>query len=200
MNASYWSIMLPLVRPLLVKVGVAFAVVILCIAAAWGLEQWQSPDWKSAQARMQSAQSSVNQANTDLADIERLRGEFARHSQSGLVGGAPRAGWIEDLQRIAAGIGLTPYLTYTLASPVNVKLGAEGVGRVTRHELSVSLVSVHEIEGMRLVQQFLQLYPNTARLKTCEFTSPADAGLTLNCKVNLLHIDTGPAPAAGAAR
>lgn len=188
---SYWAIMLPLVRPLLVKVGWFFAAAVLGFGAVWGMEQLQAPHWKSAQQAMQSAQTTLNQANADLADIEKLGDEFAKHSQSGLVGGAPRAGWIEDLQRLAGSMGLEPVLTYTLASPVAVNVASAAQARVTRHELSVSLTSVHELEGLKLIQQFVNLYPDTAQLAACEFTSPTDAGLAIGCKINLLHIESG---------
>ena len=197
MKATYWSVMLPLIRPVLVKVAGFFALLVLGLCAVWGLEQWQAPTWKTAQQRMQSAQSVLTQANTDLADIERLRGEFNRHSQSGLVGGAPRAGWIEDLQRLAGRLGLEAVLTYTLASPVNVNVGGASAGKVTRHELNVSVASVHELEALSLVQQFVDLYPDTAQLTACEFSSPSETGLVLACKVNLLHIDAGPTSPAG---
>ena len=188
MNA-YWTIMLPLVRPLLVKVGIFFAAVALCLAVLWWLEQWQLPQWKSAQKDMQGVQSSLTQANMDFADIEKLGDEFARYSQSGLVGGAPRAGWIEDLQRIAGSMGLESVLSYNLASPVPVMVATTSQARVTRHELSVSIASVHELESLQLVQQFVDLYPDTAQLASCEFAAPTESGLMLSCKINLLHIE-----------
>lgn len=194
---SYWSIMFPLVRPLLVKVGWFFAAALLSFGAVWGMEQWQAPQWKSAQRTMQTAQSSLTQANIDLADIEKLGDEFARHSQSGLVGGAPRAGWIEDLQRLAGTMGLEPVMTYNLASPVAVNVTTTAQAKVTRHELSVSVTSVHELEGLRLIQQFVDLYPDTAQLTGCEFSAPTDAGLVLSCKIHLLHIEPAPIALGG---
>lgn len=198
MKTTYWAVMLPLVRPVLVKAAWFFALLLACLGAVWGIEQWQSPTWKTAQQRMQSAQSALTLANTDLADIERLRDEFARHSQSGLVGGAPRAGWIEDLQRLAGGRGLEPVMTYILASPVSVSIGGAAPGKVTRHELSISLTSVHELEGLTLIQQFVDLYPDTAQLTACDFSAPSEDGLAVACKINLLHIDAGVLGSAGA--
>ncbi len=195
--SNYWAVMLPLIRPLLMRVALFFAVAIVGLGAVWGVEQWQTPRWKSAQQSMQAANSSVSQANVDLADVERLSDDFARYRQSGAVGGAPRAGWIEDLQRLAGSMGLEPVMTYNLASPVVVTTASTGSAKVTRHALTVSINSVHELEGLKLVQAFVGMYPYAAQLSSCEFNAPTDVGMAITCKVNLLHIDSGESGAAG---
>lgn len=192
---DYVSVMLPLVRPLLVKLGVFFGLLACALLALWGLERWQEPTWKQQQSGVQVAQSQLSQANTDLADIERLAAGFQRSQQSGLVGGSPRAGWIEDLQRLAAEARLDPLMTYTLAAPVAVASAGGGAAKVARHELAVQFKGVHDIEALQLVGRFLALYPHTARLHGCDMGGATDQGMNVGCRIHLLHIDTAAASA-----
>ncbi len=190
------AVLLPLVRPLLVKLGVFFGLLACVLMALWGVERWQEPTWKQKQSGVQVAQSQLSQANTDLADIDRLAADFLRSQQSGLVGGSPRAGWIEDLQRLATEARLDPLMTYTLAAPVAVTSASGGgsAAKVARHELAVQFKGVHDIEALQLVGRFLALYPHTARLNGCEMGGATDQGMSVGCRIHLLHIDT----AAGA--
>ncbi len=85
----------------------------------------------------------------------------ARYKQlvaAGLVGGEPRAIWVEDLLRTAREQGLQERISFTLAAPEAVTLaGADTApAQVKRHVLEYSLSRVHDIEALQFIQRFHQ--------------------------------------------
>lgn len=192
-----FALVFPLVRGLALRWGGALLLLALAWGGLWGARYILQPGWQKAEAEMQAAQALLDEARTDQGDIETHRGSFDALKAAGLVGGEPRAVWVEDLLRTAQALGLQSQTSFTLAAPQAVELPeAEAAGaRVTRHVLEYSLARVHEVEALRFAQQYHQAHGRVSRPVACTWEQPTPEGLTARCRVNFLHID--PVPAAG---
>jgi len=192
-----FAFVFPLVRGLALKWGSALLLLVLAWGGLWGARYVLQPGWQTAEAQLQSAQVLLDEARTDQGDIAAHRGRFEGLKAAGLIGGEPRAIWVEDLLRTAQALGLQSQASFTLAAPQPVELPeAEAAGaRVTRHVLEYSLTRVHEVEALRFAQQYHQVHGRVSRPVACTWEQPAPEGLTARCRVNFLHID--PVPAAG---
>ena len=133
----------------------------------------------------------LGEAQADQTDLDTHRRTYEVLKTSGLLGGEPRAIWVEDLLRISAGLGLQAHVSFTLGSPQAVDLPqAQAIGaKVTRHTLEYSFTRVHELEVLQLTQQYLQAHQDVARLMGCQLEQPAADGLSARCRVNFLHIE-----------
>lgn len=191
-----WPVIFPLVRPaVLLLVGVVLAL-LLASAALWGVRYYLNPGWQKDQAAMQAAQSQLEEARAEQADVETHQRHYEQLVAAGLVGAEPRAVWVEDLLRITQDLGLQGHTSFTLAVPEAVELPqAEAAqARVQRHVLEIQLSRVHEIEALHLIEQLQARHGRVSRLASCLFEQPVPEGLAARCRVNFLHID----PAAGA--
>ncbi len=190
------SAVLPLVRPWLLRLGLAVALLGVVWGGLYATHDWLKPDWQQAQAQRQAAQARLDEARTDQKDIDTHRRTYDSLRASGLLGGEPRALWVESLLRTASDMGLQGQVSFNLATPVAVDLPqAQAVGgRVTRHVLEFSLKGVHEVEALQLVDRYVAAHEGVARLMGCTFDGPTPQGLALQCRVNFLHIDP-PMPA-----
>lgn len=192
-----FAIVFPLVRGLALRWGGALLLLALAWGGLWGARYALQPGWQTAEAQLQAAQALLDEARTDQGDIKTHRASFEGLKAAGLIGGEPRAVWVEDLLRTAQAQGLPSQTSFTLAAPQPVELPeAEAMGvRVTRHVLEYSLTRVHEVEALRFAQQYHQAHGRVSRTVACTWEQPTPEGLTARCRVNFLHID--PVPAAG---
>jgi hypothetical protein len=193
-------LLLPLLRPLLIKLSV-----LLCaLALAWGglhaVQQSLLSNWQQARGQQQATQALLSQAQSDKTDLDAHRHTFAMLKTSGLLGGEPRAVWVEDLMRTATHLGLQAQVSFTLGSPQAVELPqAKAMGaRVTRHTLEYTLTRVHELEVLQLTDQFMQVHQGVARFMGCVLEQPTPEGLRARCRVNFLHIEPPAAPSHNA--
>ena len=186
-----WRTLLPLVKPQLLKVSLALGGVTLAWGALYGAMLWLEPPWQQAQAQQQSAQAQLDQARADQQDLDTHRRTFEALKAGGLLGGEPRAAWVENLLRTANAMGLQANVSFTLATPVTVELPqAQASGaRVSRHVLEYTLSQVHDIEALQLTAFFMRDHANVAHLAGCALDNPTPQGLSARCRVNFLHID-----------
>jgi hypothetical protein len=193
-----------LLWPLLKREAVVWIVLAGAMVLAWtGLEFWLQrllPAWQAAQATLQTAQTELTQAETDQLDFETHRRTFEQLKASGLMDGDPRAGWAEEVQRLATARGVRSQLTFVLAPPEPIDLPqAQAIGaRVTRHPLELHLAGVHEIEALQFMSEVMAQHKRVARLQGCAFDKRDAATLAMKCRVNFLHIDPTPAAAENA--
>jgi hypothetical protein len=184
-------LLLPMLRSLLIKLGA----LLVAVAMAWGglyaVQQSQLSDWQSAKSQRQKAQARLTEARADQTDLDTHRHTYEMLKASGLLGGEPRAVWVEDLLRTATQQGLQSRIRFTLGSPQNVDLPqAKTIGaRVTRHTLDFTLSRVHELEALQLTDQFMQTHQGVARLMGCVMEQPTPEGINVRCSVNFLHIE-----------
>lgn len=188
---AWMPMLLPLLRPLLIKLGALLGVLVLAWGALYAVQQTLLPDWQQAQSQLQAAQGQLGEAQADQTDLDTHRRTYEVLKTSGLLGGEPRAIWVEDLLRISAGLGLQAHVSFTLGSPQAVDLPqAQAIGaKVTRHTLEYSFARVHELEVLQLTQQYLQAHQGVARLMGCQLEQPTADGLSARCRVNFLHIE-----------
>lgn len=191
------AVLLPLLRPALVRLGLLACVLCVLWGALYVAQRWFKPSWETAQFDLQTAQSLLNEAKSDQNDLDTHRRTYESLKASGLLGGDPRAVWVEDLQRVAADMGLSERVSFTLSSPQAIELPlADAVGaRVSRHVLEYTLDRVHDEEALRFVDRFVGSHEGVARLMGCTFEHPTLEGLLVRCHVNFLHIE----PPKGAA-
>lgn len=55
-------------------------------------------DWQQAQSQLQAAQGQLGEAQADQTDLDTHRRTYEVLKTSGLLGGEPRAIWVEDLR------------------------------------------------------------------------------------------------------
>jgi hypothetical protein len=184
-------LLLPFLRPLLIKLAILLGALVLAWGVLYVVQQTLLPDWQQAQSRLQAAQSQLGEAQADQTELETHRRTYEMLKASGLLGGEPRAIWVEDLLRISSDLGLQAHISFTLGSPQAVDLPqAQAIGaKVTRHTLEYSFSRVHELEVLQLTQQYLQAHQDLARLMGCQLDQPTAQGLSARCRVNFLHIE-----------
>lgn len=193
-------LLLPLLRPLLIKLGALLGVLALAWGGLYAVQQSLLPDWQQAQGQQQTAQALLAEAQADQTDLDTHRRTYELLKASGLLGGEPRAVWVEDLLRTATQLGLQAQVSFTLGSPQAVELPqAQAIGaRVTRHTLDYTMTGVHELEVLQLTEQFMQTHQGVARLMGCALEQPTPNGLGARCRVNFLHIEPPAAPSHNA--
>lgn len=186
----------PLVRPQALKWGTVLLLLALAWAGLLGAQYVLKPAWQKSQAQAQAAQAQWDEAQAEQNDLTTHRSRFEQLKAAGLVGGDPRAAWVDDLLRTARDRGLQEQLGFTLAPPEALAMDeAEAAGaQVKRHVLEYSLNRVHGIEALQFMQRFHQDHALIARPMACWLERPTPEGLTARCRVNFLHID--PAAAA----
>ena len=189
-----WPVIFPLVRSAVLMLAKVVLALMLVSAALWGVRYFLYPDWQKAEAAMQAAQTQLDEANAEQADVQAHLSDYRKLVAAGLVGGEPRAIWVEDLLRMAKELGLQDKTSFTLAPPQPVELSqAEAAqARVQRHVLDFQVGPVHEIEALRLIQQLQARHAQITQVAGCQFTQPMPEGLTAQCRVNFLHIDPTP--------
>jgi hypothetical protein len=199
MNALL-PLLLPLLRPLLIKLGALLCALAMVWGALYAVQQSLQPEWQQAQGQQQTAQALLGEAHADQTDLDTHRRTFEMLKASGLLGGEPRAVWVEDLLRTAVSMDLQTQVSFTLGSPQAVELPqAQAIGaRVTRHTLDYTLIQVHELEVLQLTDQFMQAHQGVARLMGCALEQPTPLGLDARCRVNFLHIEPPAAPSHNA--
>lgn len=195
-----WPLLLPLLRPLLFKLGALLGVLVLVWGGLYALQQSLLPDWQQAQGQQQAAQALLAEAQADQIDLDTHRRTYEQLKASGLLGGEPRAVWVEDLLRTSASLGLQAQVSFTLGSPQAVELPqAQAIGaRVTRHTLDYTMTGVHELEVLQLTDQYMQAHQGVARLMGCALEQPTPEGLGARCRVNFLHIEPPATPSHNA--
>jgi hypothetical protein len=187
----------PLVRPLAIKWGALLLLLALAWGALWGAQRVLQADWQQAQSQAQAAQAQWDEAQAEQDDLTTHRSRFEQLKAAGLVGGDPRAAWVDDLLRTARDQGLQERLGFTLAPPETLAVAEADAAnaQVRRHVLEYSLNRVHDIEALQFMQRFHQDHALMARPMACGLELPTPEGLTARCRVNFLHID--PADGAG---
>lgn len=193
-------LLLPLLRPMLIKLGVLLCALALAWGGLYAVQESRLPDWQQAQADYKTTQVRLSEAQTDQTDLDTHRRTYEQLQASGLLGGEPRAVWVEDLLRTATQLGLQAQVSFTLSSPQAVELPqAKAMGaRVTRHTLDYTLTRVHELEVLQLTEQFVQTHQGVARFMGCTLEQPTPEGLGARCRVNFLHIEPPAAPSHNA--
>ncbi len=191
-----WPVVFPLVRPAVwTLVGVLMAA-LASMLALWGVRYFLDPGWQQAEATQQAAQAQLEEARAEQADVQNHLHQYQQMVAAGLVGGEPRAVWVDDLLRILQQLDLQGQASFTLAAPEAVELPqAEAAqARVQRHVLELQFARVHEIEVLRVLEQLRQRHALVSRVAGCVFEQATPEGLSARCRVNFLHID--PAPGA----
>ncbi|HRH18861.1 MAG TPA: hypothetical protein PKV17_06960 [Aquabacterium sp.] len=191
-----WPVIFPLVRSAVLTLAKVVLSLMLVSAALWGVRYFLHPDWQKAEAAMQAAQTQLDEAHAEQADVQTHLSDYRKLIAAGLVGGEPRAIWVEDLLRTAKELDLQDNTSFTLAAPETVELSqAEAAqAHVQRHVLDVQVGSVHEIEALRLIQQLQARHAQITQVAACQFTQPKPEGLKAQCRINFLHIDPTPVP------
>ncbi len=189
-----WPVIFPLVRSAVLALAKVVLGLVLASAALWGVRYFLYPDWQKAESAMQAAQTQLDEAHAEQADVQTYLSDYRKLVAAGLVGGEPRALWVEDLLRTAKELGLQDKISFTLAPPELVELSQAEVAqaRPQRHVLDVQVGPAHEIEALRLIQQLQARHAQIAQVAACQFTQPKPEGLTTQCRVNFLHIDPTP--------
>lgn len=189
-----WPVIFPLVRSAVLMLAKVVLALMVISAILWGVRYFLYPDWQKAESALQAAQTQLDEAHTEQADVQAHLSNYRKLVAAGLVGGEPRAIWVEDLLRTAKELGLQDKTSFTLAPPEPVELSqAEAAqARVERHVLDVQVGPVHEIEALRLMQQLQARHAQITQVAGCQFTQPKPEGLTAQCRINFLHIDPTP--------
>lgn len=199
MNHNSWHVLWPLLK----REAVVLLIVIGAILLGWsGLIFWFQhllPPWQTVQTSLQAAQAELAQAQADQLDFDTHRRSFEQLKASGLMDGEPRAGWAEEVQRIATNKGLLSQLTFVLAAPESVELPqAQAINaRVTRHLMEIQLTAIHEIEALQFITTVVEKHNGVARLNECTFDRRSPS-LDMKCRVNFLHIEPATANAQNA--
>ncbi|WP_286745303.1 hypothetical protein [Aquabacterium sp. UBA2148] len=190
-----WSVVRPLVRPALMLLVQVAAALMLMSAILWGVQSFMSPDWRQADSTLQAAQAQLDEARQEQADVQTHLPRFHQLVAAGLLGGEPRAAWVEDLLHTARQQGLQDQVSFSLAAPESVELPQSELAqsRVQRHVLELQMTQVHEVEALRLIQQLQARHAEVTRMASCLFAQPTPAGLSVQCRINFLHIDPTPA-------
>ena len=189
-----WSVVFPLVKPQvksLAKVAVAFGVVSLLL---WGGKYFLTPGWQNAQAALQSAQAQLDAAQQEQSDVATHWPRYQQLIAAGLIGGEPRATWVDDLLQRVKALELSDHVSFALAAPEPVTMSEEGQdsevqASVNRHVLEIQMNKVHELEALRLIQQVRERHRLVTQHAGCAFFDPQPEGLTAQCRINFLHID-----------
>lgn len=191
-----WPEVFPLVRPAVLTLAKVVTALVVVSAALLGVRHFLLPGWQQAESALQSAQTQLDEAHAEQAVVQAHLADYRQLVQAGLVGGEPRAAWVEDVLRTAKELGLQDRVGFTLAPPEPVAMPeAEAAqARVERHVLDVQVRAVHELEALRLIQHLQARHAQIAHMAACQFNQPTPAGLTAQCRINFLHIDLTPVP------
>jgi hypothetical protein len=189
-----WPVVFPLVRPAVLVLASVLAAQLVAVLALWGVRHFLYPGWQQAEATQQAAQGQLEEARAEQADVHNHLRQYQRMVAAGLVGGEPRAVWVEDLLRILQQQDLQSQASFTLAAPEAVELpqAAAAQTRVQRHVLELQFARVHEIEVLRALEQLHQRHALVSRMAGCVFEQATPEGLSARCRVNFLHIDLIP--------
>lgn len=191
-----WPVVFPLVRSAVWALSGVLAALLLAMLALWGVRHFLYPGWQQAEAAQQAAQALLEEARAEQADVQAHLPQYQQLVAAGLLGGEPRALWVEDLLRILQEQGLQSHVSFTLAAPetVELPLAEAAQARVQRHVLELQFARVHEIEVLRVLEQLRARHARVSRVAGCAFEQATPEGLSARCRVSFLHID--PAPGA----
>ena len=144
-----WPVVFPLVRPAVLTLAGVLVAQLVAVLVLWGVRHFLYPGWQQAEAAQQAAQGQLEEARAEQADVQNHLRQYQQMVAAGLVGGEPRAVWVEDLLRILQQQDLQGQVSFTLAAPEAVELPQAAVAqaRVQRHD-GVGL------DGKRLAPQF----------------------------------------------
>lgn len=192
---QFWSVVFPLVKPTVMLLAKAVAALLLVAASLWGVRYFLTPGWQQAESNLQTAQAQLDEARLEQSDVQTHWPRFQQLVAAGMVGGEPRAVWVEDLLNTGKELGLNDQLSFSLAVPEIVELSQSESAQasVQRHVLEVQLSQVHEIEALRLMQHIRNRHALVTRMAGCLFAQPEPNGLTAQCRINFLHIAPSPA-------
>jgi len=191
---QFWPVVFPLVRPTVMLLAKVVIGLVLVSASLWGVKYFLSPGWLQVEASLQTAQAQLDEARLEQSDVQTHWPRYKQLVAAGLVGGEPRAIWVEDLLRTANELDLKDQVSFSLAVPEPVELPQAELAQasVQRHVLEIQMTQVHELEALRLIQQLQARHALVTRMAACLFAQPNPDGLTAQCRVNFLHIDPTP--------
>lgn len=186
-----WPVVFPLVRPAVWALAGVLAALLLAMLALWGVRHFLVPGWQQAEAAQQAAQALLEEARAEQADVQSHLPQYQQLVAAGLVGGEPRAQWVEDLLRILQAQDLQSHTSFTLAAPetVELPLAEAAQARVQRHVLELQFARMHEIEVLRVLEQLRAHHARVSRVAGCAFEQATPEGLSARCRVSFLHID-----------
>lgn len=168
---QFWPVVFPLVRPTVMLLAKVVIGLVLVSASLWGVKYFLSPGWLQAEASLQTAQAQLDEARLEQSDVQTHWPRYKQLVAAGLVGGEPRAIWVEDLLRTANELDLKDQVSFSLAVPEPVELPQAELAQasVQRHVLEIQMTQVHELEALRLIQQLQARHALVTRMAACLF-------------------------------
>lgn len=191
----------------LIRLGLSVAATLGLVLGGTLLRSQLESGREDAKVRISSLQSQLGQKQGDLRNIARHIDEYRRLKAGGLIGNGDREGWVEKLSTLAAALGpLKGEFTYTLAPPV--AYGSDGLpapdpasvdpAAPLTHDLTFNLTGIHEVELLRLLDDFRSQVKGRFRIQECLLDSPGDTGLAAKCVLRFYTLPEPP-PADAAA-
>lgn len=191
----------------LIRLGLSVAVTLGLVIGGTLLRSQLEAGREEAKSRIGGLQAQLVQKQDDLSNIARHIDEYRRLKADGLIGKPDREGWVERLTARVAALGpLKGEFTYTLAPPV--AYGSDGLPAPDptsvdptaplTHDLSFTLTGIHELELLRLLDDFRSQAKGRFRIQDCQLDSPSDSGLAAKCVLRFYTLPEPPAPDAAA--
>lgn len=196
------SILLRERRSLAILMGVALSCGVAVLALQLLADTLSAEVWQlDAAVREQRVQLNLKQDN--LRNVRSHIARYERLRSQGLVGTPDRPLWVEELIASHGRLGLSTPLAYQLQVPrrlanANAPSTAppsqeEAVEEPLVHDLQFEMRNVHEVDVLRLIQDFRVHVKGRFRVNACRFSEPRDSGMTAQCVLRFVTIPTAPA-------
>jgi hypothetical protein len=183
-------------------------VALLCIGIVIGLHMLARSLNAEVLELGRSVQAQRAELNQRQEDLRNMRGNIARFEAlrvQNLIGTPDRPMWVEELLASHSRLGVTTPLVYQLQVPRTLATAdtqpsadatppADGTSEEPLvHDLQFELRDVHEVDVLRLIQDFRSHVKGRFRVNACTFSDPRTAGMTAKCVLRFVTIPKAPA-------
>jgi hypothetical protein len=181
----------------LIIVGV---ILISSVLAIWSSRHISSRFTKETVQLNNELQQKISQLDTQQADVKNMQNHIARYEilrKQGLVGEPDRALWLEQIQESRKKLKLPETFAVELkaAKPIGASGDASGSQALQAdpqqalwHDLHFEIRDVHEIDVLRLVQDFRERVKGRFRVHSCRMEEAKNTGLVAICTLRFVTI------------
>lgn len=175
-------------------------ILISSVLAIWSSRNISSRFTKESVQLTNELQQKILQLDTQQADVKNMQNHIARYEtlrKQGLVGEPDRALWVEQMQESRKRLKLPETFAVELKAAKPIGSSGDSSGsqalqvdpqQALWHDLQFEIRDVHEIDVLRLVQDFRDNVKGRFRVHTCKMDEPKNTGLVAICTLRFVTI------------